>query len=250
MEVCGGHTHSIYKHGVEDLLPPEVELVHGPGCPVCVIPMGRQDDAIALARRPEVIFTTFGDMMRVPASHGSLLDAKAHGADVIELRKTVDGAAIAACAAAIHDRLARGGRLLAFGNGGSATDAQDVAIDARAAGWPAVSLTEDSATITAVGNDVGFDNVFSRQIIALGRASDVALGFSTSGSSRNVVAALEESHRRGALTCAITGYDGGRIAALDWLDHLLVVPGDYVPRLQEAQATIYHLLLDLIGPRP
>ena len=172
------------------------------------------------------------------------------GADVIELRKTVDGAAIAACAAAIHDRLARGGRLLAFGNGGSATDAQDVAIDARAAGWPAVSLTEDSATITAVGNDVGFDNVFSRQIIALGRASDVALGFSTSGSSRNVVAALEESHRRGALTCAITGYDGGRIAALDWLDHLLVVPGDYVPRLQEAQATIYHLLLDLIGPRP
>ena len=75
MEVCGGHTHTIYKHGVEDVLPPEVELVHGPGCPVCVIPMGRQDDAIAIARRPEVIFTTFGDMMRVPATRGSLLDA-------------------------------------------------------------------------------------------------------------------------------------------------------------------------------
>ena len=68
MEVCGGHTHSIYKHGVEDLLPDEIELVHGPGCPVCVIPMGRQDYAISIAERPEVIFTTFGDMMRVPAT--------------------------------------------------------------------------------------------------------------------------------------------------------------------------------------
>jgi hydrogenase expression/formation protein HypD len=95
MEVCGGHTHSIYKHGVEDLLPPEVELVHGPGCPVCVIPMGRQDDAIALARRPEVIFTTFGDMMRVPASHGSLLDAKAHGADVRMVYSPLDALRIA-----------------------------------------------------------------------------------------------------------------------------------------------------------
>src|SRR2546421_7505449 len=82
MEVCGGHTHTIYKHGIEDLLPPEVELVHGPGCPVCVIPMGRQDDALAIAQRPGVIFTSFGDMLRVPASHGSLLDAKARGADV------------------------------------------------------------------------------------------------------------------------------------------------------------------------
>src|SRR5688500_18351295 len=82
MEVCGGHTHTIYKHGIEDLLPPGVELVHGPGCPVCVIPMGRQDDAIAIAKRPEVSFTTFGDMMRVPATRGSLLDAKALGADV------------------------------------------------------------------------------------------------------------------------------------------------------------------------
>ena len=82
MEVCGGHTHSIYKHGLQDLLPPNVELVHGPGCPVCVIPMGRLDDAIAIARTPGVIFTTFGDMMRVPSSTGSLLDAKARDADV------------------------------------------------------------------------------------------------------------------------------------------------------------------------
>lgn len=82
MEVCGGHTHAIYKHGLEDLLPSSIDLVHGPGCPVCVIPMGRIDDAIAIAREPGVIFTTFGDMMRVPSSRGSLLDAKAEGADV------------------------------------------------------------------------------------------------------------------------------------------------------------------------
>lgn len=82
MEVCGGHTHSIYKHGLQDLLPQNVELVHGPGCPVCVIPMGRIDDAMAIARNPGVIFATFGDMMRVPSSSGSLLDAKADGADV------------------------------------------------------------------------------------------------------------------------------------------------------------------------
>jgi len=95
MEVCGGHTHAIYKHGVEDLLPDEVELVHGPGCPVCVIPMGRQDDAMAIAERPEVIFTTFGDMMRVPASHGSLLDAKARGADVRMVYSPLDALKLA-----------------------------------------------------------------------------------------------------------------------------------------------------------
>jgi hydrogenase expression/formation protein HypD len=82
MEVCGGHTHTIYRHGIEGLLPPLVELVHGPGCPVCVIPMGRIDDAIAIAHQPDVIFTCFGDMIRVPGSKGSLLQAKARGADV------------------------------------------------------------------------------------------------------------------------------------------------------------------------
>ena len=82
MEVCGGHTHTIYKHGIEDILPRSIDMVHGPGCPVCVLPMGRVDDAIAIARTDGVIFTTFGDMMRVPGSKGSLLDAKADGADV------------------------------------------------------------------------------------------------------------------------------------------------------------------------
>jgi hydrogenase expression/formation protein HypD len=95
MEVCGGHTHAIYKHGLEDLVPAEVDFVHGPGCPVCVIPMGRVDDAIALAERPEVIFTTFGDMMRVPGGRGSLLEAKARGADVRMVYSPLDALEVA-----------------------------------------------------------------------------------------------------------------------------------------------------------
>jgi hydrogenase expression/formation protein HypD len=95
MEVCGGHTHSIYKYGIDDLLPANVELVHGPGCPVCVIPMGRVDDAIAIAHEPNVIFTCFGDMMRVPGSHGTLTDAKAEGADIRMVYSPLDALRIA-----------------------------------------------------------------------------------------------------------------------------------------------------------
>ncbi len=95
MEVCGGHTHAIYKHGLQDLLPANVELVHGPGCPVCVIPMGRIDDAISIAREPGVIFATYGDMMRVPSSTGSLLDAKAEGADVRFIYSPLDALTLA-----------------------------------------------------------------------------------------------------------------------------------------------------------
>src|ERR1700704_5531732 len=95
MEVWGGHTHWIYKYGIDDVLPPNVELVHGPGCPVCVIPMGRVDDGMAVARTPGVIFTCFGDMMRVPGSHGSLLDAKARGADVRFVYSPLDALKIA-----------------------------------------------------------------------------------------------------------------------------------------------------------
>ncbi|WP_372789543.1 hydrogenase formation protein HypD [Paraconexibacter sp.] len=95
MEVCGGHTHSIYKYGIDDLLPENVELVHGPGCPVCVIPMGRVDDAIAMAHEPGVIFTCFGDMMRVPGSDGTLQDAKARGADIRMVYSPLDALRIA-----------------------------------------------------------------------------------------------------------------------------------------------------------
>jgi hydrogenase expression/formation protein HypD len=95
MEVCGGHTHTIYRHGIEHILPPSVELVHGPGCPVCVIPMGRVDDAISVAKEPGVIFTSFGDMMRVPGGRGNLLKAKAEGADVRFVYSPLDALRIA-----------------------------------------------------------------------------------------------------------------------------------------------------------
>lgn len=95
MEVCGGHTHTIFKYGLEALLPPTVELVHGPGCPVCIMPRGRLDDAIALAQQPGVILTTFGDVMRVPGSRHNLLQAKAAGADIRMVYSPLDALAIA-----------------------------------------------------------------------------------------------------------------------------------------------------------
>ena len=95
MEVCGGHTHSIFRYGVEGMLPKEIELVHGPGCPVCVLPMGRVDDCVSIAERPEVIFTTFGDAMRVPGSRKSLLQAKADGADIRMVYSPMDALQIA-----------------------------------------------------------------------------------------------------------------------------------------------------------
>jgi D-sedoheptulose 7-phosphate isomerase len=169
--------------------------------------------------------------------------------EVTALRSAIDTGAIARTAYALRERLDKGARLLAFGNGGSATDAQDLAADALARGWPAVALNNDAATVTAVANDVGFEQVFARQLIALGRPGDVAIAISTSGGSPNVIAAVEEAHRRGLTTVALAGYEGGRLAALDALDHLFVVPSDYIPRIQEAQATIYHLLCEAIGER-
>ncbi len=95
MEVCGGHTHTIFRYGIKQMLPQEIELVHGPGCPVCVLPMGRVDDCVALAEHPEVILTTFGDAMRVPGSQKSLLQAKAEGADVRMVYSPTDALSIA-----------------------------------------------------------------------------------------------------------------------------------------------------------
>ena len=95
MEVCGGHTHTIYKHGLEDYLPEQITLVHGPGCPVCVIPMGRVNDAMALAAQPDTIMTSFGDMMRVPGSTGSFFDAKAQGTDIRMVYSPLDSLKIA-----------------------------------------------------------------------------------------------------------------------------------------------------------
>jgi D-sedoheptulose 7-phosphate isomerase len=148
---------------------------------------------------------------------------------------------------AIRERLDQGGKLILFGNGGSATDANDWAIDCVAppAGYrplPAVSLSLEPANISAIANDVGTDVVFLRQLIAHARPADVAIGISTSGGSRNVVAALEEARKRHLLTIALLGYDGGEIKRRGLADVALVVRSDYIPRIQEVQASIYHVI--------
>lgn len=167
------------------------------------------------------------------------------GADVIALRRAIDLEAVESCAGAMRERLSRGGRAISFGNGGSATDAADFAGDLSLAGWRAIALTDDVATITAVGNDVGFDNIFARQVIAYGKPGDVAVAISTSGGSRNVLAAVEEARKRGLLTVALAGYGGGRLSSL--CDRVHIISADYIPRIQEAQATQYHVLCGLLG---
>jgi D-sedoheptulose 7-phosphate isomerase len=148
---------------------------------------------------------------------------------------------------AIHERLQRGGKLILFGNGGSATDANDFAIDCVLPpnGYepiPAVSLALEPANITAVANDVGTDVIFLRQLIAQARPEDVAIGISTSGGSRNIIMALEEARKRNLLTVALLGSDGGEIERRKLSDFPVVVHCDYIPRIQEVQASIYHVI--------
>ncbi len=160
--------------------------------------------------------------------------------------------AILEIAVAVAERIERGGKIIAFGNGGSATDANDLVADCVSpppgmAPIPAVSLSAESANITAIANDIGTEAIFARQLIAHARPEDVAVGISTSGGSSNILAALAEAHRRGLLTVGIVGYDGGRIVGEKLADHALVVRSDYIPRIQEVQASIYHVLRRLIG---
>ena len=154
-------------------------------------------------------------------------------------------------ARALRARLDSGGRVLALGNGGSATDAMDAVADLRSppAGLPAraaIDLTEDPGILTAIANDVGEESIFSRQVIAHGRIEDTLLAFSTSGGSRNVLMALAEARRRGLLTIALVGYDGGRVAAEGLADHVIVTRSEHIPRIQEAQASAWHVLRELI----
>ncbi|MGD0195257.1 MAG: SIS domain-containing protein [Candidatus Dormibacteria bacterium] len=144
-----------------------------------------------------------------------------------------------------------GGRLLALGNGGSATSAADIVTEllvpsGGAVPIPALCLTNDIAVVTGIGNDVGFNDVFVRQIIALGRAGDVVLAVSASGNSENLVRGLGEARRRDMTTIAICGYDGGRLAREQVSDHCFVVRSSSVHRIQEVQMTLYHLLTDLV----
>jgi D-sedoheptulose 7-phosphate isomerase len=150
---------------------------------------------------------------------------------------------------AIHERLRRGGKLVIFGNGGSATDANDFAIDCIAPpnGYrpiPAVSLSLEPANITAIANDVGTELIFLRQFIAQAQPNDVAIAISTSGGSKNLIMPLEEARKRNILTVALLGYDGGEIKRRGLADFPLVVHCDYIPRIQEIQASIYHVIRD------
>jgi D-sedoheptulose 7-phosphate isomerase len=174
--------------------------------------------------------------------------------EIGELRsRTVAGgrSELVAAATALNRMFAGGGTLFAFGNGGSATDAMDVVADLRAApqGWPArkaIDLTADSAILTALANDIGTEVLFARQIIAYANAADAALALSTSGDSANIIEALAEARRRGLLTVALVGYDGGRVAREGLANHVIVTESQHIPRIQEAQATAYHALRELI----
>ena len=175
--------------------------------------------------------------------------------EVIALRRATlehSGKLIVSAGEAMAQAFANGATLLAFGNGGSTTDAQDLVtelINPPFAAWtplPAIALTNDIAVITGVGNDVGIDNIYARQMIAFGHPGDIALGISTSGNSNNVLLALEQAKKQGLLTVALAGYDGGKTMRSSAVDYCILSPSDHIPRIQEAQATAYHALIEVI----
>ena len=175
--------------------------------------------------------------------------------EVIALRRATlehSGQQIVATGHAMAQAFANGATLLAFGNGGSTTDAQDLVaelLNPPFPGWsslPAIALTNDIAVVTAVANDVGFDNVYARQVIAFGRPGDIAFGISTSGNSTNVLVALGQAKKQGLLTVGLAGYDGGKMLHSTAVDFCINSPSDHIPRIQEAQATVYHSLLEVI----
>ena len=174
-------------------------------------------------------------------------------ADAIALHERVkqsDPQPVLAAAAAIVEGLGRGGKLLLFGNGGSAADAQHVAAElvgrfqATRAALSAIALTTDTSVLTSVGNDEAFGRVFARQIEALGREGDVALGISTSGRSPNVVSALDAARTRGLRTIALTGRDGGAVGRAAEIH--VNVPSDSTARVQEVHRTLLHVICDLV----
>ncbi|HEX3964234.1 MAG TPA: SIS domain-containing protein [Trebonia sp.] len=197
--------------------------------------------------------------------------------EILELRRMIarqDGARIARCAREMAARFAAGGRLFAFGNGGSATDAAQLATlflhpgpldpgslhlgsphpgaprpaprhDGTVRPLPALGLASDPSVVTALCNDIGIEVVFARQLGAFAQRGDIAVGLSTSGNSGNLLRAFDEASQRGMLTVGLAGYEGGKMAELDSLDYLFVVRSDSVHRIQEAQTTIYQVLWEL-----
>jgi D-sedoheptulose 7-phosphate isomerase len=174
-------------------------------------------------------------------------------ADTIALHERVRRASVQPvvdAAAAIVEAIEKGGKVLLFGNGGSAADAQHVAaelvgrFERKRPALAAIALSTDTSVLTAVGNDEGYDRVFARQIEALGRDGDVAVAITTSGRSPNVVNALEAGRKRGLRTIGVTGRDGGAVARL--VDIHLNVPSDSTPRVQEVHRTLLHAICDLV----
>jgi D-sedoheptulose 7-phosphate isomerase len=216
------------------------------------------------------------DLGAVLADVRATIGAKAGETAALRAQTVRDGrAALVAAAAELRERLDAGGTLLALGNGGSATDAMDAVADLRTPPapdpaavegrldlvvrdpivprrlerWPArraLDLTADPAILTAIANDVGTEAIFARQVIAYGGEGDALLALSTSGNSVNVIAALAEARRRGLATIAFVGYDGGRVAADGLADHVVITRSEHIPRIQEAQATAWHVLRELI----
>jgi D-sedoheptulose 7-phosphate isomerase len=195
--------------------------------------------------------------------------AQAHQSTVEKTREIIDLRAevcsrsselLAACAADMAARFASGGRLLTFGNGGSATDAQELASlflypggpdgpdgpDGESVSLPAICLANDASVLTALSNDIGVEVVFGRQIAAFGEPADIALGLSTSGNSENLLRAFDQAKERDLMTVGVSGYDGGKMAELASLDYLFVAPSASIHRIQEAQTTIYHVLWELV----
>jgi D-sedoheptulose 7-phosphate isomerase len=194
-------------------------------------------------RTPAATLADVAASIREKAAEDSRLrsDFAASGADTL-----------AAAVLAAGERIGRGGTLLAFGNGGSATDANDLVLDCvdPPGGMkpiPAISLSLEPANLSAIGNDVGVELIYLRQLIANGRPADVAVAISTSGTSKNICAGLREARKRGMLTIGLVGNDGGDILRGQLADFSLVVHCDYIPRIQEVQASIYHVFRRALG---
>jgi phosphoheptose isomerase len=186
----------------------------------------------------------------VTADQRALFDASLVDSAALHERARQNPQPVLDAAAAIVDAFRRGGMLLLFGNGGSASDAQHVSAELvgrfqrERAGLPAIALTTDTSILTSVANDDGFDHVFVRQIEALGRAGDVALGISTSGGSPNVRAALEAARAKGLKTIALTGKDGGAVGRAAAIH--VNVPAQSTARVQEVHRTLLHIICDIV----
>jgi len=215
------------------------------------MPRENQDDDKPLESLYPFLYSGAADLPAVLEQVRSSTVAKVR--EIGELRRAVcarDGARMTECARRLAARFRAGGRLFAFGNGGSATDAQQLATLFLNPGrgvrsLPAFGLASDTSVLTALCNDIGVEVMFARQLAAFGGRNDIAVGLSTSGNSANLLRAFDEASRRGMLTVGLAGYDGGAMAELDSIDYLFVVPSASVHRIQEAQTTIYQVLWEL-----